>query len=42
MVGTNGSLSTISADFDTNKVRIRVTTLNNNSTVLVAGTLIGS
>jgi len=42
MVGTNGSLSTISADFDTNKVRIRVTTLNNNSTVVVAGTLIGS
>lgn len=42
MVGTNGSLSTISADFDTNKIRIRVTTLNNNSTVLVAGTLIGS
>jgi hypothetical protein len=42
MVGTNGSLSTISADFDSNKIRIRVTTLNNNSTVVVAGTLIGS
>lgn len=40
MVGTNGSLSTISADFDTNKIRVRVTTLNNNSTVVVAGTLI--
>jgi len=42
MVGTNGSLSTISADFASNKIRIRVTTLNNNSTVVVAGTLIGS
>jgi hypothetical protein len=42
MVGTNGSLSSISADFDSNKIRIRVTTLNNNSTVVVAGTLIGS
>jgi hypothetical protein len=41
MVGTNGSLSTISADYNSNKIRIRVTTLNNNSTVVVAGTLIG-
>ena len=40
MVGTNGSLSTISADFHTNKIRVRVTTLSNNSTVVVAGTLI--
>ena len=40
IIGTNGSLSTISADFDTNKIRVRVTTLNNNSTVVVAGTLI--
>lgn len=40
MVGTNGSLSTISADFNSNKIRIRVTTLNNNSNVTVAGTLI--
>lgn len=40
MVGTNGSLSTISADFNTGKIRIRVTTLNNNSDVTVAGTLI--
>ena len=42
MVGTNGSLSTISADFNNNKIRIRVTTVNNNSTVVVAGTLIGA
>jgi hypothetical protein len=42
IVGTNGSLSTISADYASNKIRIRVTTLNNNSTVVVAGTLIGS
>ena len=40
MVGTNGSLSTISADYNSNKIRIRVTTLNNNSDVTVAGTLI--
>lgn len=40
MVGTNGSLSTISADYDNNKFRIRVTTLNNNSNVTIAGTLI--
>jgi hypothetical protein len=42
IVGTNGALSSISADFDSNKIRIRVTTLNSNSTVVVAGTLIGS
>lgn len=40
VIGTNGSLSTITADFDSNKYRIRVTTLNNNSTVTIAGTLI--
>ncbi len=42
IVGTNGALSSISADFDSGKIRIRVTTLNSNSTVVVAGTLIGS
>jgi hypothetical protein len=40
VVGTNGSLSTITADHDNSKFRIRVTTLNNNSTVTIAGTLI--
>ena len=40
VVGTNGSLSTITADHDNNHFRIRVTTLNNNSTVTIAGTLI--
>lgn len=40
VVGTNGSLSTISVDHDDSKFRVRVTTANNNSTVVVAGTLI--
>jgi hypothetical protein len=40
VVGTNGSLSTITADHNNSKFRIRVTTLNNNSTVTIAGTLI--
>ena len=42
MVGTNGSLGSVSADVDsgTSSVRLRVTTLNNNSDVLVVGTLL--
>jgi hypothetical protein len=42
MVGTNGSLGSVSADIDsgTGSVRLRVTTLNNNSDVLVVGTLL--
>jgi hypothetical protein len=40
VVGTNGSLSTITADHDNAHFRIRVTTANNNSTVTIAGTLI--
>ncbi len=40
MVGTNGALSTISADVSGSNVRLIVTTANNNSTVVVAGTLI--
>jgi hypothetical protein len=39
-VGTNGSTMTISADIDGVNVRLRVTTLNNNSTVNVVGTLL--
>ena len=31
IVGTNGTLATISADYDSNKIRIRVTTLNNKA-----------
>jgi hypothetical protein len=44
MVGTNGSLGSVSADIDTGTglafVRLLVTTDNNNSTVSVVGTLL--
>ena len=41
MVGTNGSLGSVSADvLDPEGVRLRVTTNNNNSTVTVVGTLL--
>jgi len=40
IVGTNGSSMTISADVDGANVRLRVTTLNSNSTVTVMGTLV--
>jgi hypothetical protein len=40
MVGTNGNLGNVSADVDGNDVRLRVQTLNNNSTVTVIGTLL--
>jgi hypothetical protein len=40
MVGTNGSLGSVSADISGNDVRLRVTTDNNNSTVTVVGTLL--
>jgi hypothetical protein len=40
IVGTNGSASTISADVSGTDVRLRVTTLNNNSDVTVVGTLL--
>jgi hypothetical protein len=40
MVGTNGSAMTISADVSGSDVRVRVATLNNNSTVTVVGTLL--
>jgi hypothetical protein len=44
IVGTNGSLATISADVDTSggkvDVRVLVTTVNNNSTITVMGTLL--
>lgn len=40
MVGTNGSAMTISADVSASLVRLRVTTVNNNSTVTVVGTLL--
>ncbi len=40
VVGTNGSLSTITADHHNSHFRLIVTTLNNNSTVTIAGTLI--
>jgi hypothetical protein len=40
MVGTNGALSTVSADVSGNNVRLLVTTTENNSNVTVAGTLI--
>jgi len=40
MVGTNGDLGSVSADIDSNNARLRVTTLNNNSTVTVVGTLL--
>jgi hypothetical protein len=40
IVGTNGSSSTITADIDGLKVRLRVTPTNNTSTVTVVGTLL--
>ena len=40
MVGTNGSLGSVSADVSGNDVRLRVTTANNNSDVTVVGTLL--
>jgi hypothetical protein len=40
MVGTNGSLGSVSADVSGSDVRLRVTTDNNNSTVAVVGTLL--
>jgi len=40
MVGTNGSLGSVSADISGSDVRLRVTTDNNNSTVTVMGTLL--
>jgi hypothetical protein len=40
MVGTNGSLGSVSADVDGSSVRLRVTTDNNNSDVTVMGTLL--
>jgi hypothetical protein len=40
MVGTNGSLGSVSADVSGSDVRLRVTTGNNNSTVAVVGTLL--
>ena len=40
MVGTNGSLGSVSADVNGSDVRLRVTTDNNNSTVSVVGTLL--
>jgi hypothetical protein len=40
MVGTNGDLGSVSADIDSSNARLRVTTLNNSSTVTVVGTLL--
>jgi hypothetical protein len=40
MVGTNGSLGSVSADVSGSDVRLRVATINNNSTVSVVGTLL--
>jgi hypothetical protein len=42
MVGTNGSLASVSADIDvsTGNVRLRVTTNNNNSDIVIIGTLL--
>ena len=40
IVGTNGSASTISAGMDGTNVQLLVTTVNNNSTVTVMGTLL--
>lgn len=39
-IGTNGSSMSITADIDGANVRLRVTTVNSNSTVTVMGTLI--
>jgi hypothetical protein len=40
IVGTNGTLATVSADVSGSDVRIRVTPANDNSEVMVAGTLL--
>jgi hypothetical protein len=40
MVGTNGSLGSVSADVSGDDVRLRVTTANNTSVVTVVGTLL--
>jgi hypothetical protein len=40
MVGTNGNLGNVTADVSGSDVRLRVQTLNNNSTVSVVGTLL--
>jgi len=40
MVGTNGSLGSVSADVSGSDVRLRVTTANNSSDVRVVGTLL--
>ena len=40
IVGTNGSSMTVTADVDGGNVRLRVTTINNNSDVTVFGTLL--
>ena len=40
IVGTNGTLATVSADVSGSDVRIRVTPANNNSEVMVVGTLL--
>lgn len=40
MVGTNGSLGSVTADVNGADARLRVTTANNNSTVTVMGTLL--
>jgi hypothetical protein len=40
MVGTNGDLGSVTADVSGSDVRLRVATINNNSTVSVVGTLL--
>jgi hypothetical protein len=40
IVGTNGSLATVTADVSSGNVRVRVTTLNDNSVIMVYGTLL--
>jgi hypothetical protein len=42
MVGTNGNLVDVTADVSGNDVRLRVTTINNNTDVTVVGTLIAA
>ena len=40
IVGTNGSLGDVTADVSGSDVRVRVTTVNNNTNVMVVGTLL--
>jgi hypothetical protein len=40
MVGTNGDLGSVTADVNGSDVRLRVATINNDSTVSVVGTLL--